>query len=299
MDGISFFIPAYNCENTVEESIESILDSNFDSEKDELIIVNDCSTDGTLALLNQIKEKYKHIIVLSNTRNRGGAATRNIAIEKSTKDLVFCLDSDNVLEKGSITKLKAKLKKENADIAVFEELHFFKTTTKEITHKWNFDLVTWDAGYLLSHSKNPPASGNYLFTKASWIKAEGYPEFARALDTWGFGVRQLFTGSKMVICENSYYFHRHGHDSYWMREGRLGKTSLTALQVLIPFFDFIHDDSINHIMGKKFRYNWLENIDKYPLQILKEKKKILNDINRLNSGKLSKIKQKLIHLFSS
>ena len=43
---ISFIIPAYNCADTLVESIESIFDGNFE-DGDEVIIVNDASTDKT------------------------------------------------------------------------------------------------------------------------------------------------------------------------------------------------------------------------------------------------------------
>jgi len=286
-------MPAYNCETTVEESILSIFNTNFESTIDELIVVNDCSTDGTLTILNKLKEKYPQLTILTNPRNKGGASTRNIAIENTRNELLFCLDSDNVLAEGSIKKMKQTLQEKKADIVVFQEIHFFQTTTDKITHTWRFDNVRWDIAYMLSHSHNPPASGNYMFTKSSWLKANGYPEFAKALDTWGFGVRQLFSGAEMVVCEDSFYYHRHGHESYWKRENNKGKTSLTALQVLIPYFDFIKDSSINYIMSKSNRYNWFENIDKIPIRILKETKKIPNDISRSNIGLLDKLKIKI------
>src|ERR1035437_9710330 len=296
MSGISFFMPAYNCEKTVEESIESIFKENFHPEIDELVIVNDCSTDGTLAVLNKVKLKYPQLLIINNPRNKGGAATRNIAVENTKNELLFCLDSDNVLESNSIPPLKNKLLSEEADIAAFQEIHYFVDSIKKITHKWSFDPVIWDASYLLSHTQNPPSSGNYLFTKASWLKANGYPEFAGALDTWGFGVRQLFSDSKLVICTNSYYFHRYGYDSYWVRDSKNGKISLTALQILIPFFAYIDETSINYMMSKDFRYTWHSNIDKTPIKVLKEKKTIFS-AKKINL--LSTLKQKLIHIFSS
>ena len=293
MSGISFFMPAYNCEATVEESIHSIFGTNFDFAIDELIVVNDCSTDGTLPLLNKIKEKFPQLVILNNPRNKGGASTRNIAIENTKNELLFCLDSDNVLAENSINKLKQTLLDKRADIAAFEEIRFFQTTTDKITHVWKFDNVEWNIGFMLSHSHNPPSSGNYLFTKTSWLKAGGYPEFAKALDTWGFGIRQLFSNAIMVICENSFYFHRYGHDSYWMRENNKGKTSLTALQVLIPYFDFIEDESINYMMSESNRYNWFENIDKIPIRITKGKKKASNQKPGKNNSLFHKLKRKM------
>lgn len=285
MQFISFFMPAYNCAATVEESILSIINGNFNPGGDELIVVNDCSSDNTLEVLNKVQQKHSFVKVISHKRNKGGAAARNTAIENASNELVFCLDSDNVLEKGMVEKLKAKLLKEKADIACFNEVRYFKGNTSELSHSWFYPKQVIDINYCLSHTQIPPASGNYLFTKSSWLKAGTYPEFSGALDTWGFGIRQLFTGSKMVICEGTFYFHRVGYESYWVRDSKARKFSLTCLQILIPFFDRIADESIDHMMSKKHRYNWFDHIEKYPIQVV-DKKEVSQTL-------LGKIKNKL------
>lgn len=285
MQFISYFMPAYNCAATVEESILSIINGNFDPKGDELIVVNDCSTDNTLEILNKIHSAHPFIKIISHKRNKGGAAARNTAIENAGNELVFCLDSDNVLDKNSVQKLKEKLVAEKADIACFNEVRYFKGNTSELSHSWFYPLQVIDAAYCLSHTQIPPASGNYLFTKTSWLKAGGYPEFSGALDTWGFGVRQLFTGSKMVICKDTFYFHRVGYESYWVRDSKARKLSLTCLQILIPYFDRIADESIDHMMSKRHRYNWFDHIEKNPIRVVDKKEP--------DNSLLGKIKNKL------
>ena len=108
--GISFFMPAYNCDVTVEESVESMMDGNF-SEGDELVITNDSSTDGTGEVLDELKAKYPELKVVNHLRNKGGAAARNTAIEKTGNPLLFCLDSDNILvpaSRGCTTLMRKK-----------------------------------------------------------------------------------------------------------------------------------------------------------------------------------------------
>lgn len=279
---VSFFMPAYNCEKTIRESVESIIESNF-TEGDELVIVNDFSTDNTEQILNQLKEKYPCIKVLKHTRNKGGAAARNTAIENSKHSILFCLDSDNVLSSGSICKLKEFMKNVDADVASFQELRYFQDDKQKIDFKWVFkpDLIT--VNDCLSSVVVPGASGNYMFTKESWIRAGGYPEFAGALDTWGFGLRQLMTGAKVYTMPNTFYYHRYGHESYWMRdaEKRKKSVSLRATQLLIPFFDLIDEKDINYIMSRKGRYTWFDNLDKRPIRLAsKENKKLVWSLDK-------------------
>ena len=266
---ISFFIPAFNCEKTVAESIRSILDTNLE-EEDEIVITNDGSTDNTLKIVTEFAEKFSSIKVISHAKNKGGATARNTAIEHTKNEILFCLDSDNVLPPHSIKPLKKLLLEKGSDCAAFQGTYYFENDIKNVYKKLNFpfDEVTLERT-LGNNSSSPVGMGNYMFTKNSWTRAGGYPD-GNWLDTWGFGIRQLFSGAKMFILRNSFYYHRRGHISYWVREAKEGKTSLTALQLLIPYFEFLSKRSIRYIMGRG-KYTWFENLDKKPLKLAKRK----------------------------
>lgn len=264
--GISFIVPAYNCELTITETLDSIINNNINN-GDEIVVVNDASTDGTEALLDKYMQEYDYVHVVNHYRNKGGAAARNTAVENTKNELVFCLDSDNVLVKGSADRLKKHLIKEYADVVSFQELRYFKSCITDVTHKWVFKDGKTTLADALAGGVVPIASGNYLFTKDSWRRAGGYPEFAGALDAWGFGLRQLATGSKMVVLSDSFYYHRYGHESYWIRDFKNGKTSLTALQIIIPYIDQIVDTDIDYIVGRKGRHVWFEQRDQRPLRM--------------------------------
>jgi glycosyltransferase involved in cell wall biosynthesis len=265
-DNISFIIPAYNCEETIEETVDSIFNGNL-TPGDEVIIVNDHSSDNTDKIIKKIVEKYKKesIRIFHHKYNKGGASARNTAVENSKNNLIFCLDSDNILEPNSVPKLKNYLIDNCADVAAFQELNYFLGNSTNVTHKWvyNDEINFMDCfcGGIV-----PGASGNYLYTKKSWEKAGGYPEFAGALDTWGFGVRQLATGSRMISLPNSHYFHRYGLNSYWVRESKKGNISLTALQIIIPYFYMFYPKDIDYIMSKKYRNKWFENLTRRSLR---------------------------------
>jgi len=266
--GISFFIPAYNCSGTIAESVDSIMETNF-TDEDELITVNDCSTDDTSIALKQLQKKYPAIIVIDHKRNKGGAAARNTAVENAKNDLLFCLDSDNVLEKNSVQSLKDFLISQKAEIACFHELRYFSKNTSVIEETWAFEPGEFKIENLLSGKLSPGASGNYLFTKKSWLKANGYTEDLGALDTWSFGFKQLIENCKMVVMPDGYYFHRRGHESYYLRDAwnKRRSVSLRLIKLIINYIDLIHPDDVDYIFSKKGRYTWFDNLQKRPIRL--------------------------------
>lgn len=261
---ISFIMPAYNCAWSIEESVKSIMDGNF-QDGDELVITDDGSTDSTSVILASLKSRYASVKVLTHKENLGPSAARNTAIVAAKNSLLFNLDSDDILVQGSIPKLKAYLISTDADVAVFEESRFFRNGTGKVTHSRMFRLVPVTLADCMAGPITPAGSGNCMFTKESWVKAGGYPEFARTYEAWGFGFRQLATGAKMVVMPNSFYLHRYGHASNWNRERRRGNTSLKVLRIIEPFLRLFHEEDVAYIMEHKKQ--WLSNLRKHPIRV--------------------------------
>jgi len=267
---ISFIIPAYNCMSTLEEAVESIANGNIE-DGDEVIVVNDASTDDTGMIVEHLRQRHHFVRRIDHAINKGGAAARNTAVENAKNKILFCLDADNVLNKNSVHQLKKFLLEHNADVAAFQDLWFFSDHKDAITHKWIFrEGVTTMADYLSGHVV-PGASGNYMFTKESWVRAGGYPEFAGALDAWGLGLRQVATGQKMMVMPDGGYYHRYGHESYWVRESAKGRMSLTALQIMIAFLDLMADQDVDYMMSAPGRYTWFEKLNERPIRIKGER----------------------------
>lgn len=266
---VTYIIPAFNCATTIGDTINSIYTDNFLS-GDELIIVNDHSTDNTSDVIREFSEKNSSITIYEHKENKGTAAAgRNTGIENAKNEIIFCLDADNILQPKSIQKLKECLINQCAEIAAFGELWFFSESINKITHKWVFqkEITLSDA---LAGFYWPGPSGNYLFTRSSWIKAGRYFEpflDNQTMDSWIFGIRQLGTGQRMVTLPESGYFHRYGHESHFVRNSKKGYASLTALIGIIPFLDQIKKNDIEYLFGKTNRLNWYENIHEKPIRV--------------------------------
>ncbi|MCX6717346.1 MAG: glycosyltransferase family 2 protein [Candidatus Taylorbacteria bacterium] len=264
MNNISFIIPAYNCEKTLKESVNSILDTNFEL-GDEIVITNDYSTDNTSKILNEIKERNpEKIVIINHEKNMGGGAARNTSVKNSKNEIIFCLDSDNILIPNSIKPLKKVLLDNlEAGAAAFQNIKYFKDDVNKITHEWHYINGKVTLKDVLCGKMNPISSGNYIFTKKSWKKAGGYPEKVGALDAWGFGLKLLLTGSSIIILSNTGYYHRYGHISYWTRERKVTSFSEKAKSIIEPFLNKIFKDDIEYI---KSSLNWFEELENKPIR---------------------------------
>lgn len=92
---ISFCIPAYNCEDTIERCIESIINLTYSNK--EIIIIEDGSTDRTNEIINELVKIYENIIYIHNDRRLGRGLARQKALEYVTGDYVALLDADGFI----------------------------------------------------------------------------------------------------------------------------------------------------------------------------------------------------------
>ena len=91
---VSIITPIYNSENFLEETVVSILNQSYSNW--ELLLIDDCSTDNTLALANKYSNKFSNIIVLKNQTNSGAAVSRNKGITAASGDFIAFLDADDL-----------------------------------------------------------------------------------------------------------------------------------------------------------------------------------------------------------
>lgn len=99
---VSIITPAYKAAGYVGETIKSVLNQDYMAW--EMIIVDDCSSDNTLEVLQCWEEKDSRIKVISANENGGPAAARNIAIESAKGRWIAFLDSDDVWMAGKLSK---------------------------------------------------------------------------------------------------------------------------------------------------------------------------------------------------
>jgi glycosyltransferase involved in cell wall biosynthesis len=234
---LSFLVPAYNCDDTVAEAIESALAQQID-EDFEVVAVDDCSEDRTNEVLQGLAGRHDALRVLRHAENRGGGPARNTAAAAAEGELLYVLDADNVLPQGCVQPQLDELRRSGASAVSVGAVQFFDGETGEHRHRWE---VAQDRGWsTLRHAFErfdiPAAHGNYLYTRESHEAVGGYEPDLGAMDAWSFGFKQLARGFDVAVARDVHYLHRIDRPdraSYWTRdqkEGRNDRNALTAVR---------------------------------------------------------------------
>ncbi|MCM1568081.1 MAG: glycosyltransferase family 2 protein [Roseburia sp.] len=111
MKKISFVIPCYRSEHTIAQVVAEIDDKmqKMKEYEHEMILVNDCSPDGTLSVIRQLCRENSSIKGISFSRNFGQHAALMAGLRQSVGDYVVCLDDDGQTPAEEADKLIEKL----------------------------------------------------------------------------------------------------------------------------------------------------------------------------------------------
>lgn len=116
MANLSVIIPVYNEENTLQESYNRL--NEIDDIVTQIIIVDDCSSDSSLKIINDIKKQNTKVTVLKNSKNLGKGAALMNAQDYITTDFVVIHDADLEYFPKDLKKMYELIKKNNVDLVI-------------------------------------------------------------------------------------------------------------------------------------------------------------------------------------
>lgn len=90
---LSIVVPVYNEARTVDQLLDMVLQVDTGLET-ELVVVDDCSSDGTRAVLERAKDKHSNMVLLSHGNNQGKGAALRTGFAAATGDIVLVQDAD-------------------------------------------------------------------------------------------------------------------------------------------------------------------------------------------------------------
>lgn len=122
---LSLIIPIYKTEKFIEKCLESVCQQSL--AKFEIIIVDDCSPDDSVEIVNKILDKYpsrkEQTILISLDKNQGLPNARKTGLAAAKGKYIASLDSDDYLELNALELMLNKIQEQDSDILVCD--YFF------------------------------------------------------------------------------------------------------------------------------------------------------------------------------
>ena len=156
----SIIIPVYNRASLVGETIESVLNQEF--ENFELLLINDASSDDSLEVLDRYAQKDPRIVVLSYSENKGRCGARNTGLDHAKGQWICYLDSDDWFYPNHLSTFVDLIMKYPEQQAFATEQTFGKKPKEYNKEKFKKDLVALN---IEDFVESNPISANQLCYK--------------------------------------------------------------------------------------------------------------------------------------
>lgn len=119
---VSLLVPVYGVEKYIAKCARSLFGQSYADI--EFVFVDDATPDRSIEVLREVIAEYpdreKQVKIVAHPVNRGLSAARNTAIDNSTGEYVWHIDSDDFIEPDAVARLVAKAVAEDADMVVFD-----------------------------------------------------------------------------------------------------------------------------------------------------------------------------------
>lgn len=167
---LSIVIPVYNGAACISRCLDSIWRQEMDETEYEVICVDDCSTDNTMAVLENIQNQHGNMHILSNISNLRAGGSRNHGVRAARGKYVCFIDADDYYHNGALSRALSSLKKYHLDILVCDfARHTENTPNDALIHQFPNSDVMPGREFMVVNSL-PYAPWKYLFRKSLMIE---------------------------------------------------------------------------------------------------------------------------------
>ena len=112
---VSVIVPVYNAQSTLVRLLGNLLNQTLSDM--EIILVDDCSTDGSAQIMQAAKEQYPDkVVLLKNEKNSGPGVSRNMGIEAARGEYIGFADADDIVDMSMYEQLYDEAVRTNADL---------------------------------------------------------------------------------------------------------------------------------------------------------------------------------------
>ena len=169
----SFIIPAYNASNTIVRCLDSIYALLLNVADFEVIIIDDCSKDNTIAVVEEYAQQHTNITLLRQAENHRQGAARNRGVSIAQGKYIVYVDSDDESDKGVVNALRLA---EKNDLDMVAMHHVNVDQHGNVTEKESITLDGVFTGVELQTKQPYWCTGPVPYVyKTSFLQQVNYP----------------------------------------------------------------------------------------------------------------------------
>lgn len=255
---ISINIPVFKCEKYILRCLESVKNQTYKNL--EIILVNDCTPDNSIAIINDFVKKNPDlkINIYEHVKNSGLSVVRNTGIKASEGKYIYFLDSDDEITHNCIELLVSNALKTDAQITIAQNrwINTFDHTTKD----FGFPTTAGKKYYndrlgifsIYSDGGFPSSSWNKLIKKDFITANEIYfvPGLFAQDELWFFHLL-LKTESLSIIDDITYLYYLHGESVIFNRTKKNFENFLTILEYFTKAYHDEQNIRLKKLIKKK------------------------------------------------
>lgn len=116
---LSFIVPFYNVEQYIEQCIRSLYKQDIPLDEYEVICIDDCSPDGSRAVVEHLKKEFPTLRLLRTPENLRQGGARNLGIKQAQGKYIWFVDSDDTIEPNCLLGLLNNAEEYDTDLLRF------------------------------------------------------------------------------------------------------------------------------------------------------------------------------------
>jgi glycosyltransferase involved in cell wall biosynthesis len=225
---ISVILPSYNSIEFIDKSIGSILSQTY--KNFELIVINDCSTDGTLEYLNTINDP--RLVVINNDVNIGIVESLNIGVNSAKGEYIARMDADDISIPERLERQLNFIVKNNYDIVGAKARNFGKWRLQKV---FPFSMSHLEASLALIFMN--PLVHPLVMGRATIFKTNKYSKNFQWAEDYELWVRLVKKGYKLGVQDEILLNYR-SHPRQISKINRLAQIKITK-KIQTDYYNFL------------------------------------------------------------
>ncbi|MBI4159016.1 glycosyltransferase family 2 protein [Candidatus Woesearchaeota archaeon] len=207
---VTVAVPAWNEEKSIVSTLECILRLDYPSDKIEIIVVDDKSSDNTFLVTKKFISRHKNVKLLRHVNNKGKAGAMNTALKHAHGEFFWVYDADSYASKDLLKNLVNRFyEKGNENVGAVVAITLIKNQGSWVEKMQRLEYIMTAFMRKLTGSVDTLHTTNALsLFRTEIIKKIGRFDEGNLTEDFEIAMRMRFHGHRVLMCEKGNFYTR-------------------------------------------------------------------------------------------